>query len=235
MGSPQPGRRAAFGRLVETSPAASSSRRPSSFAPSDQPAQAGSPLGELRSFCLSRIDPSAIANLPAGRLAEEIERLVAEAAAELRLQINAREQRQRAIELVDDMLGLGPLEPLLDDDTVTDIMVNGPDRIYVERRGKLALSGLRFRDAQHVVNIAQRIAAAVGRRVDEASPRVDARLADGSRVDVIFPPIALDGPASPSASSRAGVSISPASSSSARSPSPSPACSTSQGPPGVIG
>ena len=193
-GSPQPGRRAVFGRLVETSQPAIPSRRPSSLAPSDKPAPAGSSLGQVRSLCLSRIDPSAVANTPAGRLAEEIERLVGEAAAELRLQINAREQRQLALELVDDMLGLGPLEPLLDDDTVTDIMVNGPDRIYVERRGKLTLSGLRFRDAQHVMNIAQRIAAGVGRRVDEASPMVDARLADGSRVNIIFPPIALDGP-----------------------------------------
>lgn len=190
----QPGRRPVFGRLVETSQPTTPSRRPASLSRPDQAAPAGSPLSELRSLCLSRLDPSAIANLPAGRLAEEIERLVGEAAAELRLQINAREQRQLANELVDDMLGLGPLEPLLDDDTVTDIMVNGPDRIYVERRGKLALSGLRFRDAQHVMNIAQRIAAAVGRRVDEASPMVDARLADGSRVNIIFPPIALDGP-----------------------------------------
>ena len=114
-----------------------------------------------------------------------------------------REQRQLALELVDDMLGLGPLEPLLEDEAITDIMVNGPDKVFVERRGKVVLSGIRFRDSQHLANIAQRIAAAVGRRVDESSPMVDARLADGSRVNIVFPPLALDGPASRSANSPA--------------------------------
>ncbi|MBX9593211.1 MAG: CpaF family protein [Roseomonas sp.] len=92
------------------------------------------------------------------------------------------------------MLGLGPLEPLLDDDTVTDIMVNGPEKVFIEQRGKVTLSGVRFRDSQHLANIAQRIAAAVGRRVDESSPMVDARLQDGSRINIVFPPLALDGP-----------------------------------------
>nr|WP_281417307.1 CpaF family protein [Plastoroseomonas hellenica] len=92
------------------------------------------------------------------------------------------------------MLGLGPLEPLLEDESITDIMVNGPHRVFVEQRGKLTLSQVQFRDLQHVANVAQRIAAAVGRRVDEASPMVDARLADGSRVNIVFPPLALDGP-----------------------------------------
>ena len=97
-------------------------------------------------------------------------------------------------ELVNDMLGLGPLEPLLEDDAITDIMVNGPDRVFVERRGKLDLSDVRFRDAAHVANVCQRIAVRVGRRVDESSPMVDARLKDGSRVNIVFPPLALDGP-----------------------------------------
>ena len=100
---------------------------------------------------------------------------------------------QLAADLVDDMVGLGPLEPLLEDETITDIMVNGPDRVFVEKRGKLVLSPARFRDKEHVGTIAQRIAAAVGRRVDESSPMVDARLADGSRVNIIFPPLALNG------------------------------------------
>ena len=112
----------------------------------------------------------------------------------MRIHLNGREQRQLAAELVDDMLGLGPLEPLLDDDTITDIMVNGPERVFVEQRGKVVLSNVRFRDTDHVANIAQRIAAAVGRRIDELSPMVDARLADGSRVNIIFPPLALNGP-----------------------------------------
>ena len=89
--------------------------------------------------------------------------------------------------------GLGPLEPFLDDDEVTDILANGPFDIYVERRGKLEKTNARFRDAQHLVNIAQRIAAGIGRRIDEASPMVDARLADGSRVNIVLPPLVLNG------------------------------------------
>jgi pilus assembly protein CpaF len=158
------------------------------------PAAPGTALAELRTLCLARIDPATVAKMTPERLAAEVERLLAEIATEQRLQLNAREQRMLALELVDDMLGLGPLEPLLDDDTVTDIMVNGPERVFIEQRGRVVLSNVRFRDNQHVANICQRIAAAVGRRIDEASPLVDARLADGSRVNIVFPPLALDGP-----------------------------------------
>jgi pilus assembly protein CpaF len=91
------------------------------------------------------------------------------------------------------MVGLGPLEPFLNDDSITDILVNGPFDIYVERRGKLEKTAARFRDASHLVNIAQRIAGAIGRRIDEASPMVDARLADGSRVNIVLPPLVLNG------------------------------------------
>src|SRR5205814_6859725 len=93
-----------------------------------------------------------------------------------------------------DMVGLGPLEPLLQDETVTDILVNGPFDIYVERHGKLEKATAQFRDAQHVMHIAQRIVSAIGRRIDESSPMVDARLADGSRVNAIIPPLSVDGP-----------------------------------------
>jgi pilus assembly protein CpaF len=103
------------------------------------------------------------------------------------------EEAALAAELTDDMVGLGPLEPLLQDDTVTDILVNGPSDVYVERQGKLEKTPARFRDTQHVVNIAQRIASAIGRRIDEASPMVDARLADGSRVNIVLPPLVLNG------------------------------------------
>jgi pilus assembly protein CpaF len=91
------------------------------------------------------------------------------------------------------MVGLGPLEPLLEDDDVTDVLVNGPFDVFVERRGKLERTSARFRDAQHLVGVAQRIAAAIGRRIDEASPMVDARLADGSRVNIVLPPLVLNG------------------------------------------
>jgi pilus assembly protein CpaF len=91
------------------------------------------------------------------------------------------------------MLGLGPIEPLLADATVSDILVNGPKQVYVERKGKLELTGVTFRDNAHVMSIATRIVTAVGRRVDESTPLVDARLADGSRVNIIAPPLAIDG------------------------------------------
>ena len=152
------------------------------------------PIAELRNLCLLRIDPSSVAALPPDRLGPEVERLVAEIATERRIQLNGREQRQVASDLVDDMLGLGPLQALVDDDSVSDIMVNGPDRIFVERAGKVFQADVRFRDTTHVGTICQRIASSVGRRVDESSPMCDARLADGSRVNIVFTPLALDGP-----------------------------------------
>src|SRR5260370_19225783 len=91
------------------------------------------------------------------------------------------------------MFGLGPIDPLLADETIPDVRVNGPDQVYVERHGRLELTPYKFRDNTHVVNVAQRIAAGVGRRVDESSPMVDARLADGSRVNVVLPPLAIHG------------------------------------------
>ena len=151
-------------------------------------------LPELRTLCLSRIDPAALAILPAEQLQGEVERILGEVADERRIQLNRREQRALASELTLDMIGLGPLEPLLADESVTDIMVNGFDSVYVERKGKLTLSGVKFRDNEHVANVARRIAGRIGRRIDESSPMVDARLPDGSRVNIIFPPLSLLGP-----------------------------------------
>src|SRR6202030_1274921 len=103
--------------------------------------------------------------------------------------------RARLIEEIkNELLGLGPLEPLLWDDEITDILVNGPSQVYVERGGKLYLTDVSFQDDQHLMLIIDRIVSQVGRRVDEASPMVDARLADGSRINAIIPPLALDGP-----------------------------------------
>ena len=98
-----------------------------------------------------------------------------------------------AVDISDDMVGLGPLEPFLDDDEITDILANGPFDIYVERHGKLEKTAARFRDTEHLANVAQRIARAVGRRIDEASPMVDARLANGSHVNMVLPPLVLNG------------------------------------------
>ncbi|MBB5372343.1 CpaF family protein [Acidocella aromatica] len=152
-------------------------------------------ITELRNLCLARMDATAVASLHPDRLLIEVERLIADLATEKRMQLNGREQRSLATELVDDMLGLGPLEPLLLDESINDIMVNGPDHTFVERGGKLVQVPVRFRDWTHLTNICQRIAASVGRRVDEASPMCDARLKDGSRVNIILPPLSIDGPA----------------------------------------
>ena len=107
----------------------------------------------------------------------------------------SQEQRRRVIRTIEDeVMGLGPLEPLLADPTVSDILVNGPKSVYIERKGRLELTDVTFHDDNHLINIIDRIVSAVGRRVDESSPMVDARLADGSRVNAIIPPLALDGP-----------------------------------------
>ncbi|MBI1180457.1 MAG: CpaF family protein [Alphaproteobacteria bacterium] len=126
-------------------------------------------------------------------LQSELGGLVAEILLERRIVLGQREQQELTKKLVDEMVGFGPLEPLLSDDAVTDIMVNGPDRIYVEKAGKLSLTDIQFRNNAHVMNVAQRIVSRVGRRIDESVPLVDARLPDGSRVNIIAPPLALDG------------------------------------------
>ncbi len=146
-----------------------------------------------RQFVFSTLNVSAALAMSRDQVRDEIEKLISELALRERLPITQQEQGQMTDEILNDMFGIGPIEPLLSDDTVNDIMVNGPDKVYVERKGKLTLTELKFRDHAHLVNVAQRIAAAVGRRVDESSPMVDARLADGSRVNVVMPPLALDG------------------------------------------
>jgi len=147
----------------------------------------------IRTVLLTRIDPSVAGRVPRATLRGEVAQLVSEIATQDRVQLNKLEETVLAADLSDDMIGLGPLEPFLDDDEVADILANGPFDIYIERRGKLEKTVARFRDAQHLVNIAQRIAAGIGRRIDEASPMVDARLADGSRVNIVLPPLVLNG------------------------------------------
>lgn len=142
---------------------------------------------------MEQIDLQTASRMPMDELRRQIIDVIGEIVIEQRLAINQGEQQMLATQIVDDMIGLGPLEPLLKDELVTDIMVNGPYQIYVERKGKLDLSDARFRDEAHVMNVAQRIVTAVGRRVDESSPICDARLKDGSRVNVIAPPLSLKG------------------------------------------
>jgi pilus assembly protein CpaF len=148
----------------------------------------------IRDQVLMRIEPGVAVRMTPEELITRTDQLVAEIANQQRILLNQHEQRILAHEIVDDMVALGPLEPLLNDETVADILVNGPYKIFVERRGKLELTKLRFRNDAHVLHVAQRIASSVGRRVDESSPMLDARLADGSRVNVIIPPLSLKGP-----------------------------------------
>jgi pilus assembly protein CpaF len=127
-------------------------------------------------------------------LAQFVTDKVAEYVARLRLAISRYEMERLAEELVDELTGFGPLEVLLRENSVTEILVNGPNKVFIEREGVLHHSDLRFIDAHHVERVIQRILAPLGRRLDESSPMVDARLPDGSRVNAIIPPIALDGP-----------------------------------------
>lgn len=144
---------------------------------------------------LERVDPEAAATLTKDELAEEFRPIIMEVLAELKLTLNRREQFALEKVLVDELLGLGPLEELLADPDVTDIMVNGPDQTYIEKKGKLQIAPIKFRDEEHLFQIAQRIVNKVGRRVDQTTPLADARLPDGSRVNVIVPPLSLRGTA----------------------------------------
>ena len=126
---------------------------------------------------------------------EEFIRSTIESIVNIRASELSRAERTKiAAELYSDIVGLGPIDPLLADPDISEIMVNGPDRVYVEMKGKIHLTDVRFRDDAHVMNVINRIVTSVGRRIDEASPMVDARLADGSRVNAIIPPCALSGP-----------------------------------------
>jgi pilus assembly protein CpaF len=149
---------------------------------------------KIHPIILDRMDMAAAAQLSREDLSHQLAELVAEILAELKLRLNLKEQQGLVELLLNDMLGLGPLEPLLADETVTDIMVNGANKVYVERKGKLVLTDVRFRNDAHVMNIANRIVSQVGRRIDESQPLCDARLLDGSRVNIIVPPLAIDGP-----------------------------------------
>jgi pilus assembly protein CpaF len=148
----------------------------------------------VQPLVMSRIDLAAAVSLPRKELVRQLEGVAGELLGELRIQLNRPEQADLVYQIVNDMMGLGPLEPLLEDDAITDIMINGPKQVYIEKKGKLDLSGVTFEDNAHLLNICNRIVSRVGRRVDEASPICDARLLDGSRVNIIIPPLAIDGP-----------------------------------------
>ncbi len=150
-------------------------------------------FNRLRTEVIDKIDAGRLGEENAGELQAIVARTIQETVTRERLMLNSFEQHLLTEEIVNDMVGLGPIQGLMNDPTVTDVLVNGPDQVLIERYGKLHLSDVRFRDAEHVLNLAQRITAAVGRRIDESSPMVDARLPDGSRVNIVAPPLSLNG------------------------------------------
>ena len=127
-------------------------------------------------------------------LLDEIARAISIVLGSRGLALNTPERSQLILDVVNEITGFGPLQPLLDDPDIDDVIVNGPRTIYVERKGELEPVNARFRDMDHLMNVIQRIVAPIGRRIDEANPYVDGRLPDGSRLNVVIPPVALDGP-----------------------------------------
>jgi pilus assembly protein CpaF len=144
---------------------------------------------------IESIDLSQLAKLDADSARDELRDVITEILALKNVAMSIAEQEDMLDDICNDVLGYGPLEPLLARDDIADIMVNGPDRTFIETNGKIQLTNVRFRDAAQLINICQRIVSQVGRRVDESSPICDARLLDGSRVNVIAPPLAIDGAA----------------------------------------
>lgn len=166
----------------------STSKRATAFS-----AEQSEQLGNIRITTLDRIDATVAAQLTPEELEVQIHQELERVAKELGYPLASNELQRLVTTILDDMTGLGPIQQLLNDEAVTDIMVNGPSQVFVERHGKLTLSDVTFRDNTHVQHVAQRIANTVGRRIDESSPMVDARLLDGSRVNIIAPPLSLDG------------------------------------------
>jgi pilus assembly protein CpaF len=172
-----------------------------------QPAQRGPAAGivraadrifelksEIHRKLIGVLNMERVSSLPKDRVRAEIGRVVERLLADERVPMTTIEQDRIIEEVLDEVLGLGPLEPLLKESSISDILVNGFDKVYIERAGKLSLTAVRFKDNAHLLHIIEKIVSQVGRRIDEAQPIVDARLADGSRVNAIIPPLALDGP-----------------------------------------
>jgi pilus assembly protein CpaF len=149
---------------------------------------------DLHRKILDRLDLEKLGRTAGEAAREEVLLLIRNTVNSEAVPLSFAERERLAREILDEIFGLGPLEPLLKDPTISDILVNRYDRVYVERAGKLEPTGLSFKDNQHLMQIIDRIVSRVGRRVDESSPMVDARLADGSRVNAIIPPLAIDGP-----------------------------------------
>ena len=173
------------------------SRVPAQAAPVDKERKRKERLGEIKlelhKRLLDNLNLAALDTASESDLRSEIVAISGEALDEMGVVLNREERQTLNQELYDEVTGLGPLEPLLKDDTVNDILVNGPQQVFVERAGKLMLTDTTFKDERHLLRIIDKIVSAVGRRVDESNPYVDARLADGSRFNAMVPPIAVDG------------------------------------------
>jgi pilus assembly protein CpaF len=148
---------------------------------------------ELHQRLLDLINLSALDQMSREQIEAEVGDIVAEELGKQNHALNQAERKQLVADVLDELLGLGPIEPLLKDPTITDILVNGAGQVFVERYGILEPTPVRFKDEKHLLRIIQKIVSAVGRRIDESSPMVDARLADGSRVNAIVPPLSIDG------------------------------------------
>ena len=149
---------------------------------------------QIHRALIERLDLASLESVEQDFLQSQVDRVVRQLLREQDLRLPAAEEERLVKEVKDETFGLGPIEPLLHDPDISDILVNTHRQVYIERRGKLELTPITFRDDGHLRVIIDRIVSRVGRRVDEASPYVDARLPDGSRVNAIIPPIALDGP-----------------------------------------
>ena len=191
---------------ADAAPAASAPRPVEAPAPPPQPAAPARPMSQRNesyydtktqvfSALIETIDLSQLAKLDADSAREEIRDIVNDIIAIKNYAMLIAEQEELLEDICNDVLGYGPLEPLLARDDIADIMINGPDKAYIEVNGKVEAADIKFRDAQQLLSVCQRIVSQVGRRVDESSPICDARLADGSRVNVIAPPLAIDGTA----------------------------------------
>ncbi len=173
------------------------SRSPAQVQAADKEKKRKERLGEIKlelhKRLLDNLNLSALETASESDLRAEIVAISGEALDEMGVVLNREERQTLNQDLYDEVTGLGPLEPLLKDDTVNDILVNGPQQVFVERAGKLELTDTAFKDEKHLLRIIDKIVSAVGRRVDESNPYVDARLADGSRFNAMVPPIAVDG------------------------------------------
>ncbi|KRE21395.1 protein kinase [Bosea sp. Root483D1] len=186
-------------RSVALRPAAAEARKPPPPPPVPVEAPKSDEYYQMKSMIfgalIEAIDLSQLAKLDGESAREEIRDIINEIISLKNVVLSIAEQEELLDDICNDVLGYGPLEPLLARDDIADIMVNGAGRTFIETGGKIQLTGVRFRDNAQLMNICQRIVSQVGRRVDESSPICDARLADGSRVNVIAPPLAIDGPA----------------------------------------